>query len=511
MIDTFDPTSVTSRLVRRLRSVSGVLLASPPPPAGPQPSRDAATILEQLVAAVQRDPSHDRMWLLCTAVFGRFPTADDVGTGARFFQLAPSVEAFLWLLDRAVDTEAGTPGTGELRIITDRVVVDVDHSARHDLHTGIQQVVRSTLARWDRDHPIEAVAWNRSYDAWRSLSPAERRRVQLPAADQSGANEACEERDPKPPRTLVVPWRTAVVIPETPPIEACERLAALAQYSGNSVLVVGHDCVPVVSADLLPPAEPHRFARYLTVLKYARRVAAVSGSATMEFSGFASAVAAQGLPGPTVVTCRLGAEHAPLPESGPQAEAGSRPPLVLCVGTVEPRKNHGAVLYAAERLWREGLVFELLFVAGSGWVEEVPRRIQQLRERGRPISSRRAVSQDELVAAYRRARFTVFPSLHEGYGLPVTESLAYGTPVITTNYGSTAETAAAGGALTIDPRDDEALAEAMRRLLTDDELWERLRREIQIRPVRSWEDYAAELWDCLVQPEWPDGSASLSR
>ena len=52
----------------------------------------------------------------------------------------------------------------------------------------------------------------------------------------------------------------------------------------------------------------------------------------------------------------------------------------------------------------------------------------------------------------------------------------------------------------VDPRDDEALVAAMRQLLTDDGLRARLRLEIQARPNRTWENYAAELWDGLIQP-----------
>jgi glycosyltransferase involved in cell wall biosynthesis len=103
--------------------------------------------------------------------------------------------------------------------------------------------------------------------------------------------------------------------------------------------------------------------------------------------------------------------------------------------------------------------------------------------------------------AYRTARFSVLPSLHEGYGLPVAESLAWGTPVITTSYGSTQQVASSGGALLIDPRDDEALVHAMRRLLTDDHLLRTLQQQARNRPTRTWEQYASELWDHLVRPE----------
>ena len=101
---------------------------------------------------------------------------------------------------------------------------------------------------------------------------------------------------------------------------------------------------------------------------------------------------------------------------------------------LEPRKNPLALLYAAEKLWREQLAFELRFIAGSGWGDEALGRIAELRARGRPVTIATALTESELESAYRQARFSVFASLHEGYGLPVAESLAMGTPVITTNY-----------------------------------------------------------------------------
>ena len=273
------------------------------------------------------------------------------------------------------------------------------------------------------------------------------------------------------------------------------------------MVAVGHDCIPIVSADLVPAVDTQRFARYLSVLKHARRIAGVSRSATTEFRGFGAALPAQGLPGPTVIECPLPTQAA-VSAPGARHRARARPdpaatPLVLCVGSLEPRKNHLALLYAAERLWRDHLHFELLLIAGSGWGDEVPHRIAQLQAQGRPLTIRTGVNDTDLAAAYRQARFSVFASLHEGYGLPVAESLAYGTPVITTNYGSTHDIAAAGGAIVIDPRDDDALTDAMRRLLTDDHLLHTLRQQLHTRPTRTWEHYAHDLWQHLVQPELP--------
>ncbi len=180
-------------------------------------------------------------------------------------------------------------------------------------------------------------------------------------------------------------------------------------------------------------------------------------------------------------------------------------PLVLSVGSFEPRKNHLSLLYAAERLWREGCDFELVLIGGSGWGHEIPNEIARLRRRGRRIETRHRVSDSEVAAAYRRSRFTVFTSLHEGYGLPVAESLAYGIPAITSNHGSTKEIAESGGAVLVDPRDDEQLVRAMRQLLTDDRKLASLKEEIAKRPQRNWPQYAGEVWDRVVAPELGGG------
>ena len=152
-------------------------------------------------------------------------------------------------------------------------------------------------------------------------------------------------------------------------------------------------------------------------------------------------------------------------------------------------------------LWREGLDFRLRFIGGGSlsFIRVFDRRVAELRQ-GRRVEVLRGVDDAVLLSSYAEARFTVFPSLHEGYGLPVAESLAHGVPVVTSDYGSTAEIAVDGGCLTVDPRDDDAIIEAMRSLLVDDVVLDRLRAECLARPERTWDTYADELWNELVVP-----------
>jgi glycosyltransferase involved in cell wall biosynthesis len=102
------------------------------------------------------------------------------------------------------------------------------------------------------------------------------------------------------------------------------------------------------------------------------------------------------------------------------------------------------------------------------------------------------VPDEDLPALYSGALLLAFPSLYEGFGLPVLEAMACGTPVLTSNVSATAEVAD-GAALLVDPRSVDALASALGRLLTDDALRADLRRRGLARAAEfSWERTARE-------------------
>ena len=172
MTQLIKPSIVETDLAQRLRAAGEILLTDPAPLADDRPAHDAGVVLDRLVRAVQADLSADRVWLLYVAVTGTFPEAESVMTGLRFFQLTQPVDAIFWLLDQAVATNGGTARSGRLRVVSDRVVVDVDHSARHDLHTGIQQVVRRTLPIWQRERPMLAGRLDRRANGLADTSPA---------------------------------------------------------------------------------------------------------------------------------------------------------------------------------------------------------------------------------------------------------------------------------------------------------------------------------------------------
>lgn len=156
------------------------------------------------------------------------------------------------------------------------------------------------------------------------------------------------------------------------------------------------------------------------------------------------------------------------------AKYGLPPGFFIFVGTIQPRKNVARIL-AAHRLLPEALQrdFPLVVVGRNGWgTDELLPELNGLQQRGcgKWLNN---VTDTELHALLQSARALVYPSLYEGFGLPVLEGFAAGLPVISSNTTSIPEVAA-DAALLVDPSSAEAIAEAMRQLAEDKSLAVRL-------------------------------------
>jgi glycosyltransferase involved in cell wall biosynthesis len=117
----------------------------------------------------------------------------------------------------------------------------------------------------------------------------------------------------------------------------------------------------------------------------------------------------------------------------------------------------------------------------------------------------RHVNDETLLRAYGQCRFTVYPSLLEGFGLPIVESLLHGKPCICGGNGALGEVARGGGCLIVDQTDPAALANGIKTLLQDRQLYSRLCDEARARKFRTWSDYM-EKFLAHLQP----GTAALA-
>ena len=182
-----------------------------------------------------------------------------------------------------------------------------------------------------------------------------------------------------------------------------------------------------------------------------------------------------------------------LPEEDPAAEeaARRRENMVLSVGAIQRRKNISGLLEAFQRLgpdWRLVLAGSLGFGAA-----EILAQIENSPARDR-IQVLGYVPASELSNLYRRARIFAFPSLDEGFGLPVLEAMAWGVPVVTSNRSALPEVAGQA-ALLVDPRDSDALAVALLALATREQLrGELIARGRQRAAAFTWEAAVARTW-----------------
>ena len=468
-----------------------------------------AGALAAFAAAVERtaggDPCSPRVsWLTSLVALGRYPTPAEVDRAGR--AIGSGVEPLSrFLLDEFERSAAAGRPARLLDPVVGATVVDLSTSLGSTDLAGIQRVVRSVIPRWSATHRFEAVAWDDDAAGFVAVTDERLRELAyggVPAAPTQRSRRGGGSHEPR----LSVPWDCRYVVPELA-VGSHERMSAMRALVTAGPLtstgVVGYDLIPVTSSETVDRGFVGAFGEYLSVVKHATRVAAISRSAADEFRTYTNLLASQGLEGPDVVAC-------PLPQEAHPATAASRAelrtmlgaearPIVLVVGSHEPRKNHLSILAAAERLWVEGHSFHLAFFGGLSWGSaEFESEVERLGDAGAAISVHRRVTEDELWAGYAEARCTVFPSLVEGYGLPVAESLSAGCPVLVSDYGSMSELAAGGGALTVDPRDLGAITRCLRDLLTDDELVARLRVEAAARPGSSWDDYAERLWHALT-------------
>lgn len=175
-------------------------------------------------------------------------------------------------------------------------------------------------------------------------------------------------------------------------------------------------------------------------------------------------------------------------------------PYLLAVSTIQPRKNYVRLIEAFGKMTNDKLQttnLNLVISGAKGWMfDEVFQTVARLGLQERVIFPD-FVSDADLPALYAGATLFVYPSLYEGFGLPVAEAMACGTPVVCSRASSLPEVAG-DAALYFDPRDVNAMADALQRALSDAVLREqmRVRGFAQVKQF-GWDKSARELRDYL--------------
>jgi glycosyltransferase involved in cell wall biosynthesis len=333
----------------------------------------------------------------------------------------------------------------------------------------------------------------------------------LPAALGTDELVVYASRGATPPvPSLDRSWRTAWVPADHPPFRIAWEHAALPLATRRDRLDVFHGtmnvlprllpCPSVVTVHDLaflrwPEQVPARRYRYLSAgvraaTRRAARIIAVSESTKSDLVELLSVDPAM------VRVTPLGVDARFRPQGAEERTAflnrhGIVRPFLLAVGNLEPRKNLPALLRAFSRLAPE-VPHDLVLVGAEGWLTgEIHATLNTLRLSER-VRMTGFVDDAELPLWYAAADLFAFPSLYEGFGLPVVEAMVCGTPVVTSNVSSLPEVVG-DAAVLVDPRDDESIADGIRRILSNTDLAHRLRLRGQARAATfTWEQTAAQ-------------------
>lgn len=379
------------------------------------------------------------------------------------------------------------------------IYLDLTHTSHTRSRTGIQRVCRRLYETTARR--ATAVTYDPYRRDWRRLNTRETDRLRPSTESGSGRKAAWSARD-KILGTLArglglagrpLPEGASLLVPELYSPEVSAALPALFSRVSGPRVALFHDAIALKLPHLAAPSTVSRFPAYLHSLARFDGIAAVSADSRealldyWKWAGLGNT--------PPVAAIPLGIDIPTTDSSLQPASSRREKAVVLSVGTLEGRKNHVALLAACEQLWAEGLDFELHLIGLTQRETgaDAYGHLQRLRAAGRPLFYHGAVNDVFLQRAYGDCTFTVYPSLMEGFGLPVLESLARGKPCVCLGSGALGESARGGGCLALPDVTPRSLAGAIRELLTSPATLHRLQAEARARRFRTWDDYTDDL------------------
>ncbi len=280
-------------------------------------------------------------------------------------------------------------------------------------------------------------------------------------------------------------------------------LYLLKQEQGFKCLFFCYDTIPVKLPQLCVADVSRQFAHYFADLAWAAdRILCISDSTRRDLLELMQRL---GVPAPDARRVHLGGDILPAAASSAPVSPAIAPllerPYLLFVSTIERRKNHEILYRAYTRLAEQGLDLpQLVFVGMPGWgVQELLSDIRlDPRIQGRIVQLNH-VNDADLAVLYQHARFTLYPSLYEGWGLPVAESLAFGKYCLCSSTSSLPEV---GQDFVdyLDPWDLPAWVDKLRFLITHPEWVDARNADIAARyRPHPWNATAAEIYGNALQ------------
>jgi glycosyltransferase involved in cell wall biosynthesis len=253
------------------------------------------------------------------------------------------------------------------------------------------------------------------------------------------------------------------------------------------------DAIPLKHPQITWPQSVARHPGYMKMLARFDRIWAISQASREELMGYWQWLGLRDTP--VVEALPLGADFDGTPRTVTRNHGSKTTAGLLCVGILEPRKNQVFLVDVCEQLWSRGLKFDLHIVGriNPHFGQPVVARIKSVQRSYPALHYHEAAGDEVLARLYGKALATVCPTIAEGCGLPLLESLWRGVPCLCSDLPVLQENADGGGCLMTKVGDHAAWADVLQTFLTDAALRTRLTQEAMTRPLPTWAEAAEVL------------------
>jgi glycosyltransferase involved in cell wall biosynthesis len=259
-----------------------------------------------------------------------------------------------------------------------------------------------------------------------------------------------------------------------------------------------YDAIPLRNPHITWPQSVARHPLYMEMLGiHFDQILSISEASNNDLHGYWKWLGLKKCP--QTATLQLGADlyHQQRGTSDLPIDA---PMQILIVGILEPRKNLLATIDSCKALWKKGIDFTL-HLAGRvnpHYGKPILTRIKKEEEKGHPLVWHESPKINSLLKLYREAHMTIFPSIAEGCGLPVLESLWMGKPVLASNLPCISENSSYGGVAQFDVADPESLTNQLQKILKHPQELRLLTEQASEAQLPTWKETASALMQHLT-------------
>ncbi len=368
----------------------------------------------------------------------------------------------------------------------------VDHTCSYPSNSGIQRVVRSIAkSLMNNNLQLVPVKWDEINMKFYSVSENEK----LFLSKWNGPDTGMWSKWIEPQDIKITDW---LLVSELTRNQTSDILK-YAKKIGLRSAYVFYDAIPFKMKDFYSQDERKVHETYMKSLNNCEKVFPISKFSTNDLISFlGSSKLHTPLLEERIQTCSLPGEF---PENKRILEIKnntSKRITILCVGTIEPRKNHITLLNAFKKIKKQTAFSVNLVLAGGDVYPDLTKEINNFINTDPDIRWEKSPDDTRLQELYSACDFTVYPSLEEGFGLPILESLWNARPCICRNSGAMKEVAEDGGCLMVDTSSSDLLAACILKLIEDNDLRCDLAKTATKLKFKTWFDYGKELVKNLV-------------